>query len=326
MNCTVIYGGFNPAWRAGQLERELVDSLVKNLNYQYPDVSKAVVVTSWHEPTDLILQLQKLQPELTVLCSLTDPLGPIENLIDQIPGSVVLVGYVNSEYFFDFWAVACAKFFKTYSNAELELKQIEYVFLNYNRKPHRHRTELVKLLETTGLINHGCVTLGNSQYTVNDHDSDYQTYGANDVVGDVGIPNDVYSLGQLNIWNTSFINVVSETQYEYSKNVFLSEKIFKPIIGLRPFVINGSPGIYRLLKQAGFDCFEDMFPVDILSNENFNSSWKFDNHKYIIESLNGFKDRNLIDLYNQIRPRLIYNQNLFYEYARNQSFNCHFTI
>jgi hypothetical protein len=324
MNCAVIYGGFNPAWQAGQLERELVDSLVQNLNNQYPDISKAVVVTSWHEPTDLISQLQKLQPELTVLCSLTDPLGPIENLIDQIPGRVVLVGYVDSEYFFDFWAVACAKFFKPYSNAELEPTQIEYVFLNYNRKPHRHRTELVKLLETTGLIKYGCVTLGNSHYTVNDHELNYQAYGANDVVGDVGIPNDVYSLGQLKIWNTSFVNVVSETQYEYSKNVFLSEKIFKPMIGLRPFVINGSPGIYRLLKQAGFDCFEDLFPVNSLSNENFNSSWKFNNHKYIIESLNDFKDRNLIDLYNQIQPRLIHNQNLFYEYARNQSINFQF--
>lgn len=324
MNCTVIYGGFNPAWRAGQLERELVDCLVQNLNNQHPDASKAVVVTSWYEPTELVLQLQKLQPEVTVLCSLTDPLGPIENLIDQIPGQVILVGYVNGDYFFDFWAVACARFFKKYSVQELEPNVFDNLFLNYNRKPHRHRTELVALFETSGLIEHGCVTLGNSQYTVNDQDSSYQAYGANDVVGNVGIPNDVYSLGQLKIWNRSFVNVVSETQYEYSKNVFLSEKIFKPIIGLRPFIINGSPGIYRLLKQAGFDCFEDLFPVDSLSNENFNSSWKFYNHKYIIESLNGFKDRNLIDLYNQIQPRLIHNQNLFYEYARNQSINFQF--
>jgi hypothetical protein len=326
MNCTVIYGGFNPAWRAGQLERELVDSLVKNLNYQYPDVSKAVVVTSWHEPTDLISQLQKLQPELTVLCSLTDPLGPIENLIDQIPGQVRLVGYVDSEFFYDFWAVACAKFFKTYCNLELEPAQFEFVFLNYNRKPHRHRTELVKLLENNRLIKYGCVTLGNSQYTINDQESHYQAYGANDVVGNVGIPNDIYSLGQLKIWNKSFINIVSETQYEYSKNVFLSEKIFKPIIGLRPFIINGSPGIYRLLKQAGFDCFDDLFPVDILGNENYDSSWKFSNHKHIVESLDIFKDSNLIDIYNQVRPRLLYNQNLFYEYARNQSINFQFNF
>ena len=131
MNCTVIYGGFNPAWRAGQLERELVDSLVKNLNDQYPDVSKAVVVTSWHEPTDLISQLQKLQPELTVLCSLTDPLGPIENLIDQIPGQVRLVGYVDSEFFYDFLLAiqSLPDFQITYPN------QSRFYFLSANQLP-----------------------------------------------------------------------------------------------------------------------------------------------------------------------------------------------
>ena len=166
--------------------------------------------------------------------------------------------------------------------------------------------------------------MGNSKYTVSDNEDDYLDFGANDVVGDVGIPNDVYSLGKLEIWNTSFINVVSETQYEFSENVFLSEKIFKPIIGLRPFIVNGSPGIYRLLKRAGFDCFDDLFPVKILGNENHNTTWKFDNHRCIIETLINFKNKNLIELYNQIKPRLLYNRELFYEYASNQSINFKF--
>jgi hypothetical protein len=324
MNCTVIYGGFNPAWQAGQLERELVDLLTQNINNRYPHLKKVVAVTSWHEPALLVEQIQQINPDITFLCSFTDPLGPIENLIDQIPGHVTLVGYVDGEYFFDFWAVACAKFFKAYTVEELKPVQLDNLFLNYNRKPHRHRIELVRLLEESNLLDQGCVTLGNSQYTVGDKHDHYQSYGANDVVGDVGIPNDVYSLGQLKIWNASFVNVVSETQYEFSKNVFLSEKIFKPIIGLRPFVINGSPGIYRLLKRAGFDCFDDLFPVKELEDENYYNGWKFNNHNYIIESLNNFNDKNLLDIYYQIWPRLLHNQNLFYAYARNQSINFQF--
>ncbi len=326
MNCTVIYGGFNPAWRAGQFERELVDSLARTLDKTHSHLKKVIVVTSWHEPSELIKQIKDINPDLTFLCSLTDPLGPIESLIDQLPGQVRLIGYVNGEYFYDFWATTCSKLFRKYTINELEPVQFDNLFLNYNRKPHKHRTELVKLFEETGLVEHGCVTLGNSIYTVNDIDEQYIEYGANDVVGNVGIPNDVYSLGQLKIWNTSFINVVSETQFEYSKNVFLSEKIFKPIIGLRPFVINGSPGIYRILKRAGFDCFEDLFPVDLLSNENFNNAWKFDNHKHIIQSLNNLTDKNLLEIYHQIKPRLLYNRTHFYEYARNQSFNFQFDV
>jgi hypothetical protein len=181
-------------------------------------------------------------------------------------------------------------------------------------------------LEASGLIEHGCVTLGNSKYTVNDRHVNYKEHGADDVVGDVGIPNDIYSLGQLEIWNQSFINIVSETQFEFGPNVFLSEKIWKPIIGLRPFIINGSPGIYRILKQAGFDCFEDLFPIAALSNCNRNNGWKFDNHKHIIESLANFKNKNLSGIYNQLRPRLLHNQRLFYEYAANQSIDFKFKI
>jgi hypothetical protein len=325
MNCDIIYGGFNPAWHAGCLERKLVDQLAQNLNQNFPQLKKIIAVTSWHEPAELVKTIKNCNPDLTVLCSLTDPLGPVENLINDIPGKVILVGYVNGEYYYDFWAVACSNFFKKYDNQELEPTAFDYLYLNYNRKPHRHRIELVKLLETSDLISRGCVTLGNSSYTVNDQHNNYKEYGADDVVGDVGIPNDIYSLGQLEIWNRSFINIVSETQFEFGPNAFLSEKIFKPIIGLRPFVINGSPGIYRILKRAGFDCFEDLFPVDILSKETF-VAWKFENHKHIVESLTSFKNNNLLELHHQLKPRLLYNQQLFYEYASNQSINFEFKI
>lgn len=319
MNCTVIYGGFNPAWQAGQLERHLVDTLTQSVNTQYPDQKKVIAVTSWHEPAALVKQIQAIDPDITVLCSFTDPLGPMENLTDQLPGRVILVGYVDSEYFYDFWAVACARFFKNYQTEELEPTCINNLFLNYNRKPHRHRIEFVKLLEQADLIGQGCVTLGNSNYTVGDCHTDYVNSGANDVIGDVGIPNDVYSLGRLDIWNSSLVNVVSETQYEFSKHVFMSEKIFKPIIGLRPFVVNGSPGIYRLLKKHNFDCFEDIFPVNQLENENIPNEWKFRSHAHIIQSLLNLKDCNLQDLYHQLKPRLLHNRELFYEYASNQS-------
>lgn len=321
MSCTVIYGGFNPAWAAGQLEREIIDYISKTLNKNYPTLKTAVVVPSWHEPVELVNTVKNLNPDLTVICSLTDPLGPIEDLINQLPGKIILFGYVNTGVKYDFWAVACEKFFKKYSYNELQPTKFEYLFLNYNRKPHRHRTSFVTLLEQTDLINKGCVTLGNTAYTVGDTNSDYIMYGSNDVIGDVGIPNDVYSLGQLSVWNSSFINVVSETQYEYSRNIFISEKIFKPIIGLRPFIINGSPGIYRWLKDAGFDCFDDLFPVGELEIETPRSGYMFRNHQLIVDSLKTFVNQDNYALYQNLLPRLLDNQNKFYEYARNQKLN-----
>jgi hypothetical protein len=325
MNCKVIYGGFNPVWQAGRLERQLIDELATRLEQQLPNINKVLAVTSWHEPASLVNQISSFNPDVTFLCSLTDPLGPIENLIEQISGQTELVGYVDGKFFYDFWAVACDKFFKKYHNKDLEPNNLTNVFLNYNRKPHRHRTELVKMLQEKDLVKFGCVTLGNSSYIVDENLDEYAEYGANDVVGDVGIPNDIYSLGQLDIWNSSLINIVSETQYEFSKNVFISEKIFKPIIGLRPFIINGSPGIYRILKKAGFDCFDDLFPVAKLENEILAvGEFKFKNHELICQTVANYKQTDLLQLYHYLKPRLLYNQNLFYEYARNQKLHFDF--
>ena len=131
MSYEIIYGGFNPVWQAGRLEQELVDQLAQSIENQLPALKKMIVVTSWHEPTELVETIKNHDPDITFLCSFTDPLGPIENLVDQIPGRVELVGYTNSEYFYDFWAVACLQFFKTYSNHELEPTTFDYLYLNY---------------------------------------------------------------------------------------------------------------------------------------------------------------------------------------------------
>jgi hypothetical protein len=326
MPITKFYGGFNPAWRAGRLEREIVDNISDQLALQYPDQNCVVAVPSWHEPSVLVDDIKNLNPDFTVICSLSDPLGPIEDLLDTIPGRVHKFGYVDHGIKFDFWALACLKFFKKYSREEIILKEFSKIYLNYNRKPHRHRLELVNLFENSDLIKYGITTLGDSAYTLNESDDDYLEYGANDVMGDVGIPNDIYSLGRLDIWNSTFLNIVSETQYEYNPNAFISEKIYKPIIGLRPFIINGSPSIYKWLQNLGFDCFEDIFPVDKFKDESAPLGYKFRNHELIAKVVQELTTKNLQDLYYKLLPRLEKNQILFYEHARNQQLYSKFNI
>ena len=324
MSITKFYGGFNPAWRAGRLERDIVDAIAIQLVEQFPKKNCIVAVPSWHEPVELAQDICNLNPDVTVICSLSDPFGPMENLLDKIPGRVIPLGYVDKGIKFDFWAFACEKYFKKYKNTELYPSNLKNVYLNYNRKPHRHRTEFIKLLELYDLIQYGIVSLGDSKYSVNDRNEDYIEYGSNDVVGDVGIPNDVYSLGRLDIWNSCFLNIVSETQFELSSNVFVSEKIYKPILGLRPFIVNGSPGIYRWLKNIGFDCFEDIFPVEQLLVEFHQPGLKFQTQQNIISCIKNLLNEDLAKLYNDLMPRLLYNQKLFYEHANNQRLNFQF--
>jgi hypothetical protein len=306
--CRVLYGGFNPEWAAGRLERETVDMAAACLSQQYPDQTTAIVVPNWYEH-QAVLDWINVEPAVKILvCSLTDPLNST-----AWPDNSEQFGYTDSGIQFDFWAVACNKFFRQYQQQDLLPQQFDFLFLNYNRKPHSHRVELVKSFEQAGLIALGCTTLGGSRYTVHDLVEDYQDSGANDIIGDIGIPNDIYSLGQLSIWQRAFVNIVSETQFS-SHGTFLSEKTFKPIIGLRPFVINGNPKIYTWLQQAGFDCFEDLFPVQQL----IQSTDVEHSHKLIVDSVAQLRDHDLLDLYNKLLPRLIHNQKHFYAHANSQ--------
>ena len=325
-NSITIYGGFNPLWAAGRLERLIVDNIAFEYQSKHPNQTIFFAVPTWHEPIDILKESNKYNPDLTVLFSLTDPLGPIEKLIDQFTNPVDIVGYTSSQdKFIDFWAIACHKFFKKYTIEELiPQEDFSHVFLNYNRKPHQHRIQLIKQFEENNLVSAGCVTLGNSKYTLNEHTVDFSKWGADDVVGELNIPNDIYSLGNLNIWNSSFLNVVSETEYQYNHNVFISEKIFKPIIGLRPFVLNGSPGIYTVLKNAGFDCFDDIFPVNKLSDTN--NAIQFATHQTIIEIIQDLKKENLEKLYQKLLPRLIDNQQAFFKYGKSQESRAALTL
>jgi hypothetical protein len=301
--CHVLYGGFNPAWAAGAFERQVVNSLAAKLGSGH-----AVVVPTWYEPTAVVAHVNQLQVDSVHVCSLTDPMGSIVGYEDQLHGRVQYFGYTMDGQQFDFWAKLCSTQFRSYTIHDLQPTQFDHVYLNYNRKPHPHRVNLVARLDSHGLLDHGCVTLS-GRLTVEDSDT-YQDAGANDVIGVLDIPNDIFSLGQLRIWQRHFLNVVSETEFS-PNSCFLSEKTFKPIVGLRPFIINGNPKIYTWLKRAGFDVFEDIFPVTQLTNTTNAAEC----HTIIVESIKQLVGADLHCMYQSLYPRLLYNKQRFHEYS-----------
>ena len=55
-------------------------------------------------------------------------------------------------------------------------------------------------------------------------------------------------------YSDTYINLVTETFF--GKNVFLSEKIFKPLSNLQAFIVLGDYGTIAELKRLGFKTFE----------------------------------------------------------------------
>ncbi len=59
----------------------------------------------------------------------------------------------------------------------------------------------------------------------------------------------------LALFTSSFIHVVTETVF-YENKLHLTEKIFKPIVAKRPFILVGAVGNLKYLKSYGFKTFD----------------------------------------------------------------------
>lgn len=60
---------------------------------------------------------------------------------------------------------------------------------------------------------------------------------------------------------TSSIHLVAETLFQTTK-VYLTEKVFKPMVMSQPFIIWGAPGTLEYLKRYGFKTFDGIWSED----------------------------------------------------------------
>jgi len=58
-------------------------------------------------------------------------------------------------------------------------------------------------------------------------------------------------------YQNAYFNFVVETHFD-NNTCFLTEKTFKPILNLQPFIIIGNPGSLALLKDLGYKTFQDV--------------------------------------------------------------------
>ena len=71
---------------------------------------------------------------------------------------------------------------------------------------------------------------------------------------------DFYTIGNIEWYDNTDYSIILETYW--AKTQFLTEKSFKPILAQHPFVNLGN-GTTALLKQLGFDVFEDVVDMNL---------------------------------------------------------------
>jgi hypothetical protein len=159
----------------------------------------------------------------------------------------------------------------------------------------------------------GIVTIGTDEtsdlylnFKGNSEDKDHD-------IGNYGMPMVYYDLGPLEVWRHTFLYVNAATEFNPINDLFCQQDVFKPLIGMRPFVINGVQKTYRWLRYNGFKTFNQYWEhIDIEDGDVHDTIIE------LIEFLGRMDKIEIMNMYNDMLPDLQYNQQRFYEFAKEQ--------
>lgn len=208
----------------------------------------------------------------------------------------------NSETHFHSWFPSVMVKFNDLSS--VTAPSGKYLFLSYNRKPRPWRLDLVKNLIEQNLHTKGFITFEEGYFPEIDQFS--KDYDQNLHTTDLRFsrPEDILTIGNMDVWNDSYSVIVSETEIEDPWQ--LSEKTWKPIMAMRPYFLNSNPGIVKILERLGM-----YTPAMLFDNAKLNDC-------SITEIINQLKQiNNPVELYESQLEMLKHNQKRFIEIANS---------
>lgn len=119
-----------------------------------------------------------------------------------------------------------------------------------------------------------------------------------------------------NWYSETYVNLVTETFF--GRNVFLSEKIFKPLSNLQPFIVLGDYGTIAELKRLGFKTFEPF--IDESYDLEIDAKIRMEKIEKEIEKLQSKSIEEIHNWYYSIKDILIYNQQHLYSFEKYECF------
>lgn len=127
---------------------------------------------------------------------------------------------------------------------------------------------------------------------------------------------------ELELIKNSYINIVTETHYHNDSpnqhNLFVTEKTYKPIYYMQPFIIVGQRGIIKYLKDIGFETF-DNFIDETYDQLDDNKRFKFIANE--ITRLSEMSYTDIHSLYIKEFPKLYRNRKHLLNIAKRTVMN-----
>ena len=248
----------------------------------------------------------------------------INNIIQQIPYTLLGCFKNTSSVYFDFCSTWTATIFQSYHDSELFPVLSDKFFLSHNRNPYPHRQRFFNDIEFAGLLDYGFVSMGSfkgKNVLIEENLTPEQNY-FNELQPNINqIPQDTDSVGDISVWQKQVLVVMSDSYWENGPSklgkMYMSEKFYKPIVGLRPILLYTNPDNYMTFRDNGFDTFEDVFGLSV---EDMTTSEELARQS-IIKALLQLKEMSptqRLDWYNALLPRLLNNRTHFYDYANQQ--------
>ena len=294
-----------PIW-----EKEQLQEIANKYNHNDPAI---LVNSTWYtsEAHDQVVEYIKTNSiKNVILASLVDAHIARADMYKDLRVKVFEIGYYPGQGFYDFFALCWQRFYKPIAqDILLDPATINKPFLCYNRKHHEHRVKLVDVLQKNDLVNKGIVTLDGVlklDYEVKDHIS-YAPESGSDV------PNDIMSLGRTDIWCSHFLNVVTETWWDINRAYLAADKYYKPLAGLRPFLIYAEDMGVKWLTDRKFEIYHNDFTdITDLDLSDHNNLVPF------LKTLSSQPQSYYQDKFKSLKDKLLYNKNRFEDYCNEQ--------
>jgi hypothetical protein len=312
---------FDNGWGNQYPLKQYEQSLIQR--YIHPvvndNVSTVLINSVWYTGDyhqQVLAELRTMQFNRIIIIAMLDAAIPHQEWYNEFGVEVRTVGYYAGPDQIDFCALFVDEFLQPPDlDWLLDHTGIDTAYMCLNRKPHWHRQQLYTQLVNLNIVDQGIVSLGGNNSPperILAIDSGQCNLAPNAGTDQNGIANDIMSLGHPINWARCFLNVVTETQFDITQTYFVSEKIYKPIIGCRPFLVYAA-GADAWLTERGFATytkdFQDISNLDLTNPHNLAS---------FLVTLCSQDSKYWQSKYLAIKDKIVYNKTHFAEYVQQQ--------
>jgi len=188
--------------------------------------------------------------------------------------------YQTKGFFFPYWEMHLFRSYIYNKNIDAQIENrlsqqlnfdlvCPYYIINLNRRlrPHRTLITLYNSIKWNEKILWS-YTDANSQkmsrlwgYLEDDKLQSINEY-INSLPKIVDVTSDVNDIDINLLQFRAYFNLVTETTFFDKDTLFVSEKVYKPMLFGQPFIVVGSPGILSLLKEQGYETFSPYINED----------------------------------------------------------------